>query len=124
MMDNQDTQNIFSVSFTVPELINPRDTFSCNKELSSEWNDIVEKNFPEKLERDFEKEKLMNLSINEINWDGEAFEFKVDGKNLNDDDKLVIAYILAKSVQKEHDLNEAKIDIQIISGDHKKNVIF
>ena len=123
-MDNQDTQNIFSVSFTVPELINRRDTFSCNKELSSEWNDIVEKNFPEKLERDFEKEKLMNVSINEINWDGEAFEFKVDGKNLNDDDKLVIAYILAKSVQKEHDLNEAKIDIKIISGDHKKHVVF
>ena len=83
-----------------------------------------EKNFPEKLERDFEKEKLMNVSINEINWDGETFEFKVDGKNFNDDDKLVIAYILAKAVQKEHDLNEAKIDIKIISGDHKKNVIF
>lgn len=123
-MDNQETQNNFSVNFAVPELINPKEKFSCGKELSSEWNDIVDKNFPEQLEKDFEKDKLMDLSINEINWDGESFEFKVDSENFNEEDKLIIAYILAKAVQKEHELCEQNVNIEIVSGDHKKYVNF
>ena len=123
-MDNQDTQSNFSVSFSVPELINPKDTFACNKELSSEWNDIVEKIFPESLENEFEKEKVMDVSINEINWDGEAFEFKVDNENFNEEEKVMIAYILAKAVQKEHNLSEKNMDISIVSGDYRKIVNF
>lgn len=124
MTDSDNQNNSFSVNFSMPSLITPKDTFSSGGELKSEWNDIVEKEFPKHLSDEVEKDKLLSASIDEVNWDGENFEFKFEETNFNNEEKMVVAYILARSVQKEHYLPENKIEIEIITGEKKTKVYF
>lgn len=124
MQIEQNQPNTFFINFSIPDIVTPKDTFSCNKELSNEWREIGERVFPQDLENDFEKDKFLNLSIDEVNWDGENFQFKIEQTNFDDEEKKIVAYMLARAVQKEHSLPEKKINIDIVSKNETTSLFF
>lgn len=123
-MDLNSDSDSFLINFAVPELINPKETFSNKNELSQEWPEIIDKVFPDSVSNDFEKDKFLDLSIKEVNWDGESFEFSLEAQRFNEEEKIMVAYMLSKAVQKEHLLDERKVNIEIKSGDKVKIVNF